>query len=293
MLQDLDLLVFDIQDVGSRYYTFIYTMALAMEACMQLNKKMVVLDRPNPINGESVQGNVLHTHLKSFVGLFPIATRHGMTVGELAKMFQEEFKVNCELEVVKMDHWTRSMYFDETGLPWVLPSPNMPTLDSAIVYPGMCLLEGTNLSEGRGTTRPFELFGAPFIDPWKLLPKLESHDLPGILFRPCFFQPTFNKFSGKMCGGFQLHVTDRQTFDPYLTTLAILREITQLYPEEIDWKVPPYEYEFEKLPFDILSGDSRIREYIEQGKPLNEFKSLWAEELESFKIKRKKYLLYQ
>ena len=292
MVKDLDILVFDLQDVGSRYYTFIYTMALAMEACMEFNKKMVVLDRPNPIGGIAVQGNILQMHLKSFVGMFPIAVRHGMTVGELAQMIQKEFNVNCDLEVVPMKGWNREMYFDDTGLPWVIPSPNMPTLDTAIVYPGMCLLEGTQLSEGRGTTRPFEIFGAPYIDPWKLLPKMEAHKLKGVFFRPCNFEPTFNKYQGEVCGGFQIHVTDRKTFNPYLTALAILREVKALYPKKFAWKGPPYEYEYKKLPIDILSGDSRIREFIEQGKPLNDFPALWENELEAFKKKRKKYLLY-
>lgn len=293
MLKNLDVLIFDIQDVGSRYYTFIYTMALAMEACVEFGKKMVVLDRPNPIDGVTVQGNILNPKLKSFVGLFPIATRHGMTVGELALMFRDEFKVRCDLEVVEMEGWKRSQYFEETGLPWVLPSPNMPTVETAVVYPGMCLIEGTNLSEGRGTTRPFEIFGAPFIDPWELGPKLEAHQLPGILFRPLYFKPTFNKWHNRACGGFQLHVTDRKTFDPYLTTLAILREIQALYPDEFAWKQPPYEYEYEKLPFDILAGDTRIRESIEAGKSMAQIKALWQDELSDFAKEREKHLIYR
>lgn len=292
MLKDVDILVFDIQDVGSRYYTFIYTMAYAMEACVQHKKKMVILDRPNPINGVDVQGNVLNPKLKSFVGLFPLATRHGLTVGELAHLFRDEFDVKCELHVVKMEGWKRSMFFDETGLPWVLPSPNMPTLETAVVYPGMCLFEGTNISEGRGTTRPFEIFGAPFIDPWKILPGLEKHNLAGVKFRPLNFKPTFNKWVGQICGGFQIHVLDRRAFDPYLTALAILREIRAHYPTQFSWKPPPYEYEYEKLPFDILSGDVRIGEYILEGKPLRDFSALWAEEIEEFKAKRAKVLLY-
>lgn len=292
MLKNVDILVFDVQDVGSRYYTFIYTMALAMEACVQYGKKMVVLDRPNPINGSDVQGNVLKPKFRSFVGLHPIATRHGLTVGELAELFRNEFNVNCELEVVKMEGWKRGMYFEETGLPWVMPSPNMPTNDTAVVYPGMCLFEATNVSEGRGTTRPFELFGAPFIDPARMGPALEAYRLPGLHFRPCYFKPTFNKWQGEVCGGFQIHVLDRNAFRPYETALAILRELLVLYPKDFRWKDPPYEYEYEKLPFDILSGDLRIRQGLEKGKPLADIEALWQKELGTFCRKRERYLLY-
>ncbi|MFQ5739105.1 MAG: exo-beta-N-acetylmuramidase NamZ domain-containing protein, partial [Acidobacteriota bacterium] len=220
ILADLDVLVFDLQDVGSRYYTFISTMALAMQACREENKTFLVLDRPNPINGVDVAGPVLNPDFRSFVGLYPLAVRHGMTVAEMARYFNSEFDIGCRLEVVPMKGWRRSMCFDETGLPWVPPSPNIPTLESAIVYPGSCLLEGTNVSEGRGTTRPFELSGAPWVQPLEMASRLDRVALPGIRWRPAFFVPTFHKWSGQLCAGVQIHVTDRRIFRPFLTGLA-------------------------------------------------------------------------
>src|SRR5919106_4263866 len=222
MMQEIDLVVFDMQDVGARYYTFIYTLSYVMEACMEHQKEVVVLDRPNPINGSDVEGPVLEPGYESFVGRYPIPIRHGMTVGELALYFHHEFQLNCRLEVIEMEGWSRNSFFEETGLPWIMPSPNIPTVDAAVVYPGMCLFEATNVSEGRGTTRPFEIFGAPWIDAEKFCRSLEAFELKGVTFRPLYFRPTFNKFHKQLCGGAQMHVTDRRLFRPVKTALTIL-----------------------------------------------------------------------
>ena len=293
MIGDVDTLVFDLQDIGSRYYTYIYTMAYAMQASARDGKRMVVLDRPNPINGIAVQGNVLDPHYSSFVGLYPLAVRHGMTSGELALFMNREFHIECRLEVVAMQGWRRSMWFDRTGLPWVNPSPNMPTLETATVYPGGCLIEGTNLSEGRGTTRPFEFVGAPYIKPRPLIKKLEKERLRGVRFRPLYFQPVFNKWTGELCGGIQVHVTNREVFDPFLTYIAIIRAALELYPDRFEWRSPPYEYEREKLPIDILCGNSLVREQIEAGRSLKEIKMSWQKDLSGFKKLRRKYLIYR
>jgi len=254
MLEGLDVLLIDLQDVGARYYTFIWTMYLCMRACEKQGVAVVVLDRPNPINGVAVEGPVLDPNYKSFVGMHPIPVRHGKTIGELARQFQDEAFRNCRLSILPIKNWARGMWFDQTGLPWVMPSPNMPTLDTATVYPGMCLLEGTNISEGRGTTRPFEIFGAPFIDAETLCRELNALKLPGVFFREIFFQPTFHKFAGQLCGGAQTHVIDRNQFRPFLTGVEIIRRIRNLYPERFQWKQPPYEYEWKRLPIEVLIG---------------------------------------
>jgi uncharacterized protein YbbC (DUF1343 family) len=254
MLDALDVLLVDLQDIGSRYYTFIWTLYLCMRACQRHGIAVVVLDRPNPINGVTTEGPVLDPTYKSFVGMHPIPVRHGRTIGELAQQFRDEAFPNCQLIVLPMENWQRAMWFDQTGLQWVMPSPNMPTLDSATVYPGMCLLEGTSVSEGRGTTRPFEIFGAPFIDAEKLCSELNSLRLPGVFFRGNYFQPTFHKFGGELCGGAQIHVTDRNAFRPFQTGVEIIRAIRKSYPDQFAWKQPPYEYETEELPIEILLG---------------------------------------
>ncbi len=292
MLSDVEVLLFDLQDAGTRVYTFIYTMAYCMEACARYGKKMLVLDRPNPINGNAVEGNLLDPAYRSFVGLYPIPMRHGMTVGELALFFNSEFGICCDLEVVPMVGWNRDYYFDQTGLPWVLPSPNLPTMDSTVVYPGMVLLEGSCLSEGRGTTRPFELIGAPFIRSRQYAEALNSLHLPGVQFRPAHFQPTFQKWAGQMCGGVQIHVLDRNAYEPYLTGIAILSVAKALYPESFEWRKPPYEYELEKLPIEILCGGTEIPEMIMRGIPMNQVRQSWQTELEQFRSRRKPYLLY-
>lgn len=293
MLKDVDVLVFDIQDVGTRVYTFIYTMAHAMQACAKYGKRMVVLDRPNPIGGELVEGNILEPEFASFVGLFPIAMRHGMTVAELAKMFNEAFAIGCELDIVPMSGWKRSMWWDETGLPWILPSPNMPTLDTATVYPGMVIFEGTMVSEGRGTTRPFELIGAPYIDAYRLTEELNNLNLPGVYFRPNYYQPTFHKHVGQLCGGLQLHITNRQTYKSVISAVAILSTIYHLYPSKFEWKQPPYEYVHDKLPIDVIFGSDKVRKQIESGASLVEIEQSWQEGVNNFIELRKKYLIYE
>jgi uncharacterized protein YbbC (DUF1343 family) len=293
MLSGLDALVFDVQDIGSRYYTFIWTMAHAMEAGARDGVEIIVLDRPNPIGGEQVEGNLVEGSHRSFVGLYPIPNRHGMTVGELARLFNEEFGIGCKLTVIPMRGWRRTQWFDQTGLPWVMPSPNMPTLDTATVYPGGCLFEGTNLSEGRGTTRPFEIMGAPWVDPYRLVSELEKEDLPGVRLRPLHFEPAFHKFAGDVCGGVQQHVIDRQTYRPLRTGLAILKALRKLWPGEFAWREPPYEYEMERPAIDILAGNGRIREQIDSDVPLAEIEGGWQVDLSRFHQIRKRYLLYQ
>ncbi len=292
MLKDVDILVFDIQDIGAKYYTFIYTMSYVMQGAKKCNKKVLILDRPNPITGNILEGFITKENLKSFVGLHPIIIRHGMTIGELALLFNKEFKINCDLDVIKMSGWKRNTWFDETDLPWIMPSPNIPILNSAIVYPGMCLLEGTNLSEGRGTTRPFEIFGAPFIDPYKLHKNLQEQKLEGVIFRPLYFQPTFQKWYGKLCGGVQIHIVDRNKYKSLKTAIAILKTVFSLYPKNFEWRKPPYEYEYKKLPFDILAGNNILRNLIEKNASLNEIEALMEKEVEKFNTIREHYLLY-
>jgi uncharacterized protein YbbC (DUF1343 family) len=292
MLGDVDVLVFDVQDVGTRVYTFIHTMALAMQAARECGKRFIVADRPNPINGSQVEGNLLEPGFASFVGMYPIPMRHGMTVAELALMFNQEFDIGCDLEVVRMQGWRRAMWFDQTGLPWVLPSPNMPTVETATVYPGQVMFEGTAVSEGRGTTRPFEIIGAPYIEPRRLVGRLSEEKLPGCLFRPLHFEPTFHKFRGERCGGLQLHVTDRDAFKPVIAGVAIIAAIRELYPDQFAWKAPPYEYVYDKLPFDVINGSDRTREMIEAGGPLAEIEAGWKSGLEEFAARRDRHRLY-
>ena len=254
MLESLDVLLVDLQDVGSRYYTFIWTLYLCMRGCEKRGIAIVVLDRPNPINGVTTEGPVLDPNYESFVGMHSIPVRHGRTIGELAQQFRDEAFPHCELSVLPMKNWERAMWFDQTGLAWVMPSPNMPTLDTATVYPGMCLLEATNISEGRGTTRPFEIFGAPFIDAEKLSTELNRLKLRGVFFRENYFQPTFHKFAGELCGGAQIHVVDRERFQPFRVGVEIIKHIRNAYPEHFQWKQPPYEYEWKRLPIEMLIG---------------------------------------
>jgi Uncharacterized protein conserved in bacteria len=292
MLSEVDALIFDMQDVGCRIYTFIYTLANCMRVAGRLNKKVLVCDRPNPITGEFVEGNVLEPEYASFVGQFPIPTRHGMTVGELARMFRDHFGINCELEVVKMEGWERGDWMDSTDAPWVLPSPNMPTVETATVFPGTVHLEGTQVSEGRGTTRPFELIGAPYIDALELASELGKLSLPGVHFRPCGFRPTFQKHAEKICGGVQIHVLDRVAFRPVITGVAIVKVIHDLYTDDFRWKNPPYEYVFDKNPFDVIAGTHTLREQIEGGASLESIQESWGEKLRDFEQARQKYLLY-
>lgn len=292
MMEDVDVFVVDIQDIGSRYYTYIYTMSYCMEAAAKHGRQVIVLDRPNPLSGDIVEGNVLRQPNRSFVGRYPIPVRHGMTAGELARLFNDEFKIGCDLRVVEMRGWNREMWFDDTELPWVIPSPNMPTLETATVYPGMCLIEGTNASEGRGTTRPFEIIGAPWIDPYALVESLRSEDLPGVNFRPHFFQPTFQKHARKRCAGIQLHVYDRDAYCSYRTGIAIIKNLRALFPSDFDWRQEPYEFENDRLAIDLLLGNDNIRKLIEADESVSAIEATWDEELEAFLSERKSYLLY-
>ena len=254
MLRGLDALLIDLQDIGTRYYTFIWTMYLCMKACSGRGIPVLVCDRPNPINGTTIEGALPDTSYRSFVGLHPISVRHGKTIGELAIQFRDEAFPECKLEVLPMEGWKRSMWFDQTGLPWVLPSPNMPTLETATVYAGMCLLEATNISEGRGTSRPFELFGAPWIRGEEFAAGLNALALPGVYFREAYFLPTFHKYAGETCAGAQLHITDRDRFLPFRTGVEIIRYTQASYAAKFEWKPPPYEYEYRRLPIEVLIG---------------------------------------
>lgn len=254
MLKSIDVLFVDLVDVGSRYYTFIWTLFLCLQACEKAGVPVIVADRPNPLGGLMEEGPRQREDYLSFVGLHPLPNRHGQTIGELARLFCDERFPACELEVLPMEGWQRGMWYDDTGLPWVMPSPNMPTLDTAIVYPGMCLLEGTNLSEARGTTRPFELFGAPWIDGDALAKELNQTGLPGVHFRVASFAPKFQKHAGTVCRGAQIHVTDRDAFLPWRTGIEVIRTAREMWPAEFDWKPLPYEYEEHHLPIEILLG---------------------------------------
>jgi uncharacterized protein YbbC (DUF1343 family) len=293
MLANVDALVVDLQDVGSRYYTFIWTLELCMQACSEAGKTVVVLDRPNPLAGHLTEGPLLRPEFASFVGLRPLSVRHGMTIGEIGAYLRDSFHTALDYRVIPLQGWKRKMWFDQTCLPWVMPSPNMPTLDTAMVYPGMCLLEATNISEGRGTTRPFEIFGAPFIHPDTIVNRLREFKLPGVVFRPLSFQPTFQKFSGVLCNGAQIHVTDREKFKPFKTGVAILKAIHNTYPRDFKWKEPPYEYEEVNLPIDILAGSDRLRKEIEAWKEIDEIEQWWKDEARAFEKVRKKYLFYK
>jgi uncharacterized protein YbbC (DUF1343 family) len=289
MLENIDVLLFDIQDVGTRFYTYIYTMAYAMEAAKENNIPLIVLDRPNPQGGTKVEGPVLDMKYSSFVGNYSIPLRHGMTVGELAELFNEEFEIGAELTVVKMNGWKREMYYDDTSLPFVMPSPNMPTLETALVYPGAALIEGTNVSEGRGTTKPFELIGAPFINADDLAGHLNSLNLPGVTFRAASFTPSFSKHAGKLSHGIQIHVTHRDAFKPVETGLHIVKAIHDMYPEDFEFRA---ENSAGISFFDNLMGNGWVREDIEEGKPVEEISSKWQKELKQFNKTREEYLLY-
>ena len=293
MLEHCDAVAIDLQDVGSRYYTFIWTMDHCLQACREAGKTVVVLDRPNPLGGRLVEGPMLDPEYASFVGLKPLPVRHGMTIAEIGTYLHQVFYPDLDFRVIPMRGWKRTMWFEDTMLPWIIPSPNMPTPDTALVYPGMCLFEGTNISEGRGTTRPFEIFGAPFIHSQTIVNALKEFRLPGVAFRPLSFQPTFQKHAGLACGGAQIHVTDRGKFRPFKTGVAILKAIRDAWPREFKWKEPPYEYEDVKLPIDILSGTNRLRRDIEAGKDLREMEAWWKEEAKTFEKIRKKFLIYK
>jgi len=293
MFEPIDVLMVDLQDVGTRVYTFIYTLSYCLEAARDYNIRVVILDRPNPINGITVEGNCLAADCVSFVGRYPIPMRHGLTVGEIGTLFNAYFGIGCDLEVIPMRGWQRNMLFGDTGLPWVAPSPNLPTPMSTLVYPGQVLWEGTNVSEGRGTTQPFELVGAPFLDVQKILATLEKAKIPGVIFRPAVFEPASNKWQQTACHGFQIHVTDPQRYQPYATTLHLLQAVILHHRERFEWKAPPYEYEFERMPIDLIMGDGTIRKRIENLDPLDEIEASWQGELNQFKKISKEFQLYK
>ncbi|MEE3952126.1 exo-beta-N-acetylmuramidase NamZ domain-containing protein [Peribacillus frigoritolerans] len=285
MLKDVEVLVFDIQDVGTRYYTYIYTMAYAMEAAKENDIPFIVLDRPNPQGGESVDGPVLEPEFSSFVGLYPIPLKHGMTVGELATLFNKEFKIGADLKVIKMKGWKRDMDYDDTGLPFVLPSPNMPTVSTTFVYPATGLIEGTNVSEGRGTTKPFELIGAPYINSDELAGKLNALRLPGVKFRAASFTPTFSKHAGKLSHGVEIYITDREEFKAVPTGLHIIKTIQDLYPGDFEFLAANN--------FNLLIGNGWIMSRIKAGSTVNEILKEYQVKQDAFKKVRKNYLLYK
>lgn len=299
MTKGIDAFVFDIQEVGASYYTYIATLNKSMEAAAEQDKEFILLDRPNPITGMVVEGNVLEERYADLAGIRSIPIRYGMTMGELGKMFNGEYDIGCELTVVKAKGWRRRMWYDETGLPWVIPSPNLPTLDTAVVYPGTCLFEGLNVSEGRGTTRPFETVGAPWIDGFELRERLTSERLPGVSFRGLYFTPMFGKSAGEVCGGVQLHVHDRGKFKSVLTGLKMIKAIMDLFPGKVEFKKgwTRADSTEETLPavdfsFDLLAGTATIRGQLLDGTEPEEIEKSWVRDLKGFQAKRMKYLLY-
>ncbi|MCC7418209.1 MAG: DUF1343 domain-containing protein [Acidobacteria bacterium] len=292
MLEEVDLLVIDLQDVGTRIYTYIYTMANCLAAARARGIKAIVCDRPNPIGGLAVEGPMLENGFESFVGQYPIPMRHGMTIGELARLFNDEFGIGADLEVVEMQGWRREMYFEATGLPWVMTSPNIPTADTCVVYPGTVLLEGTNISEGRGTTRPFELSGAPWVTAERFADAMNRLGLPGVFFRPAVFEPTFHKHAKIGCGGCQVHVLDRRRFRPVECGVALLAAFRASDPQRFAWREPPYEYEPVKPPIDILAGSPALREQVDAGRSAREIARSWEASVAAFEHIRRRYLLY-
>ncbi len=292
MFADIDVLLVDLVDVGTRVYTFIWTVVHCLETAAETNTRVVILDRPNPIGGELMEGNLLRPDCASFVGRCAIPMRHGLTLGELALFCNQEMAIGADLEVVPVQGWRRRQLAPDTGLPWVFPSPNMPAFATALVYPGQVLWEGTNISEGRGTTLPFELFGAPFVDPREVQGVLRPADLAGCRLRPLRFEPTSGKWGGRTCGGFQIHVIDPDLFRPYRTSLALLQALRSLYPDGFAYKAPPYEYEFERLPMDLLIGDRQVREGLESGIPVADLEAAWQDELADYRRRCSPLFLY-
>jgi uncharacterized protein YbbC (DUF1343 family) len=291
MFDKIDTLIIDIQDVGTRVYTFIYTISYCLELAAKLNKTVVILDRPNPIGGLQVEGNLLDPGFASFVGRFPIPMRHGMTVGEISQFFNQKFHLDCDLKIIPMKGWKRNMYWQDTGLVWIPPSPNLPTPMSCMVYPGQVIFEGTNISEGRGTTLPFEQFGAPFLDIAAILQKA-GPKIKGACLRPVNFESTSGKWQNKVCKGFHIHITSRQDFKPYLTSLLLMQLIIKLHPHEFEFKSPPYEYEYERMPIDLILGSQDIRKKITNLENLEELETFWLEHVNEFINNSKRYHLY-
>ncbi len=292
MFDELDILLIDLQDVGARVYTFIWTVVYCLQTAAETGKKVVILDRPNPVGGIIVEGNLLKRDFRSFVGLYEIPMRHGLTMGELALLCNREMEINADLEVITMQGWQRDMFFADTDFPWVFPSPNMPTPLTALVYPGQVIWEGTNISEGRGTTLPFELVGAPFINHSQVEKLLSAIDLPGCALRPIAFEPTSGKWANKSCPGFHIHVTQPHNFLSYRVSIALLQGLLSQYPEDFAYKQPPYEYEYEKLPMDMILGDQDVRTALEDGVDILELEQSWKQELAKFDALRRSVFLY-
>lgn len=292
-LEGLDALVVDIQDIGCRYYTYAYTMAFCIEACAALGIEVIICDRPNPLGGVVVEGGIVHKGFESFVGAYPLAVRHSLTIGEVARLLNATEKWNAKLTVIELKNWNRNWLYPQTEGLWVQPSPNMPTVDTAIVYPGTCLFEATNVSEGRGTTRPFEIIGAPFIHPKEYAAALNAQKLLGVYFRPLYFKPTFHKFKDEACGGVFVHVTDVAVFESFYTGLAMVKTARDLYPKHFDWRREPYEYVTDKLAIDILTGSDAFRILAEQGRSLAEFRIACQSEAEEFRRTVAAFLSYQ
>ena len=292
MLEMVDILIIDLQDVGTRVYTFASTMLNCLRAAARAGKRAIVLDRPNPLGGEVLEGNLLQPELFSFVGSYSIPMRHGLTMGEMAMVFNDVFGLGCDLKVIPMKGWSRKMLWSETGLKWIMPSPNMPLLETAYVYPGQVIWEGTNLSEGRGTCRPFEVFGAPYLNTKSIKRALESEAMQGCFFQEYSFRPTFKKWKGELCKGFMLHVMDPHIYRPYYTSIALLKAVMEIHGKDFEWKEPPYEYEHEKRPIDLILGDTSLRKDLEAGVPLSNIIRTWAADLKSYFQWRKPYLLY-
>jgi uncharacterized protein YbbC (DUF1343 family) len=286
------VLVIDLQDVGVRIYTYIYTMANCLKAAQRHGTRTIVCDRPNPIGGVQVEGPVLVKGHESFVGMYPIPMRHGLTIGELARLFNEHFGIGADLEIVPMEGWRRDMYFDETGRTWIMSSPNIPTFETTLVYPGTVLFEGTNMSEGRGTTRPFELVGAPWIVAERFAETMNRSGLPGVFFRPVVFEPTFHKHARQPCGGCQIHVLDRRAFRAVETGVALIEAFRAAGRDRFTWKPPPYEYEHERIPIDVLAGSTELREQLEAGVPARTIARSWEAPTEAFLRLRERFLLY-
>ena len=292
MLGLIDTLVVDLQDVGTRVYTFAATLLNCLKAAARAGIEVVVLDRPNPLGGDMVEGNLLDPDCYSFVGPYRFPMRHGLTMGEMALVFNKKFRLGCDLEIIAMHGWRREMLWDKTGLKWMMPSPNMPLIETAYVYPGQVIWEGTNLSEGRGTCRPFEIFGAPYLDPKSIKAVIEPEATKGCFLQEYSFRPTFQKWKGELCKGFMLHVIDPHMYRPYFTSIALLKAILDIHGKDFRWKNPPYEYERERMPIDLILGDTALRQHLESGASISRITQNWVSDLESFSQWRKPYLIY-
>ena len=290
MLEGLDALLIDLPDVGTRVYTFLATALLCLRACAGAGLPVIVLDRPNPIGGAAVEGPLLRPEFASFVGLIPVPQRHGLTAGEYCRFGAHALDLDLDLSVVSCEGWQREMLFPSTGLPWVMPSPNLPTFEATLVYPGMVMIEGTNISEGRGTTRPFELWGAPWLDPAQIPSELRHG--PGYALREVAFQPTFHKYAGEVVHGFQLHPTDAVTFRPVATAIALIAAVRRAHPDRFAWSDPPYEYEYDRLPIDLIAGTDAVRLAVDKGTDAESIAASWQTEEEAFRMARRPFLLY-